>query len=327
MQHYDHYIAVDWSMSTMAIARMTGIAERVTVNEYPTSMEDFKVYLKSQRGSKILTIEESNNSQWFYVEVRDYVDKILVCDPYRNRLLSDGPKSDKVDAGKLVQLLRAGLLKEVFHTTDEVIYMRKLVSHYQDAVRAGVMIKNQRSALFRSYGLNHKKDNFEGGHALEDFVMARLDAQIELYEKSKKEYEAKFNELAKKLPAAKHLKSIPGVGDIHAVELLALIVDPRRFASIGHLYSYAGLIRHEKNSGGRSYGARKPRYSRELKRVIKSITFTAIRCADNKLSKYFQFLLQKGLAEHDARHAVSRKVLAYVFGILKSERKLDDAKF
>ncbi|MGZ3772029.1 MAG: transposase [Pseudobdellovibrionaceae bacterium] len=326
MQCYDHYIAIDWSMTTMAIAKLTSAAERLTVFENPTSLEDLKIYLKSLKGSKILTLEESNNSQWLYVEIRDHVDKILVCDPYRNRLLSDGPKTDKVDATKLVRLLKADLLKEVFHTTDQIIYLRKLVSHYQDVIRAGVMVKNQRSAMFRSYGLNHKQDNFEGEHNLEEFVVTRLDAQIELYEKSKAEYEKKFKEAVKQLPAAKRLKSIPGVGDIQAIALLAIIIDPKRFPSLGHLYSYSGLIRHEKISGGRSYGKRKPRYSRELKRVIKMITFIAIR-GENKLSKYHQHLLKKGMAAHNARHAVSRKVAAFVYGVLKSERNLDTCKF
>lgn len=326
MQQYDHYIAVDWSMTTMAISKLTATAERMTTAEYPSSIEDLKVYLKSLKGSKILTIEESNNSQWIYVETREHVDRLLICDPYRNRLLSDGPKTDKIDATKLVRLLKADLLKEVFHTTDQIIYLRKLVSHYQDVIRAGVMVKNQRSAMFRSYGLNHKQDKFEGDHALEEFVVGRLDAQIELYEKSKDEYEKKFKEAVKQLPSAKRLKSIPGVGDIQAVALLASIIDPKRFPSLGHLYSYAGLIRHEKMSGGRSYGKRKPRYSRELKRVIKMVTFIAIR-GDNKLSKYHQHLLGKGMAAHNARHAVSRKIAAYVYGVLKSERNLDSSKF
>jgi transposase len=326
--NFDHYIAVDWSMSTMAIGRMTGRSDRQTINEYPTSIEDFKAYLKSLKGSKILTFEESNNSQWLYVETKALVDKVLVCDPHRNRLLSDGPKSDKIDTSKLLHLLRAKLLKEVFHTTDEIIYARKLVSHYQDVVRMGVMVKNQRSAMFRSYGLNHKKDTFNGDHALEEFVVARLDSQIELYDKSKKEYEEKFKEIAKKHPAVKLLKSIPGVGDIHAVEFLALVIDARRFPSVGHLYSYAGLIRHEKMSGGRYYGDRKPRYSRELKRAIKMATWAAIKeGSDNKLSRYFRYLVGKGLAEHHARHAVSRKIAAYAYGILKSERKLYPTKF
>lgn len=63
MQHYDHYIGIDWSMTTMAIAKLTAAAERLTVSEHPTSLEELKIYLKSLKGSKILTLEESNNSQ------------------------------------------------------------------------------------------------------------------------------------------------------------------------------------------------------------------------------------------------------------------------
>ncbi len=326
--NFDHYIAVDWSMTTMAIARMTTVAERIKITEHPTSVKDLKVYLKSLKGTKVLTFEESNNSQWLYVELKDWVDKILVCDPSRNHLLNDGPKNDKIDAEKLVRLLRGDLLKEVFHTSDKIIYMRKLVSHYQDVVRMGVMVKNQRSAMYRSYGLNHKRDTFHGVDAIEEFVVKHQETQIVSYENSKKEYEAKFKETVKQFPAAKLLKSIPGIGDIHAVELLAMIVDVKRFPSLGHLYSYAGLIRHEKFSGGRYYGNRKPRYSRELKRVIKMATFSAlVGNSENKLAKYYRYLLEKGVAGHNARHAVSRKILAYVYGVLKSERILDSTKF
>ena len=37
--------------------------------------------------------------------------EVIVCDPRRNKLLEDGSKADKVDARKLAELLRAGLLK------------------------------------------------------------------------------------------------------------------------------------------------------------------------------------------------------------------------
>src|SRR5260370_234879 len=115
MQNYDHYIAVDWSMRTMAIARLAGPTERLSELEVPASVSELAIYLKSLRGTKILTFEESNSSQWLYVEMKNLVDKLLICDPHRNRLLSDGPKSDRIDAKKLVQLLKCGLMKEVFH--------------------------------------------------------------------------------------------------------------------------------------------------------------------------------------------------------------------
>ncbi len=92
-----------------------------------------------------------------YSELKDSVDELIVCDPLRNRLLSEGAKTDKIDAEKLVLLLRSGLLKPVFHSGDEFIYLRKIVSGYEDVVKRGVRVKNQRSALFRASHLDAKK--------------------------------------------------------------------------------------------------------------------------------------------------------------------------
>lgn len=328
MQNYDNYIAVDWSMSNMAIARMTKISQQIQVVEQPTSLKELKLYLSLLKGTKALTIEESNCAQWLYTELHDEVDNLIICEPYRNRLLLEGPKNDRVDAEKLVKLLRNNLLKPVFHSGDKFIYMRKLTSHYQDLVKSGVKLKNQRSALFRSYGLDHKSDEFKGDDKIESFVLLHLDEQIEFYEQKKKLYEEKFSNMAKKLPEAKLLKGIPGIGNIHAIEILAAIVDAKRFPSKGHLLSYCGLLKHEKISGGRSYGKRYTNFHRDLKRVIKMATFAALRGCDNDLVSYYKYLItKKNYSEHNARHAVSRKIACRAYGILKSKTKYKPKEF
>ena len=141
---YDHYIAVDWALTNMAIARMTAKSNKITVVDVPSDVEELKAYLKNLKGTKILTIEETTTSQWLYTELKDFVDKLVICDPYRNKLLSEGPKNDKIDAAKLVQLLKADLLKEVYHSGEKFLSLRKVVSAYSDLVAAGVRLKNQR---------------------------------------------------------------------------------------------------------------------------------------------------------------------------------------
>jgi hypothetical protein len=88
-----------------------------------------------------MIIEESTSSQWLYVELLDSVDRIIICDPYRNSLLAEGPKNDKIDARKLCLLLRSGLLKEVYHSLNEDYKIRKLVSAYEALVKSGVRVK------------------------------------------------------------------------------------------------------------------------------------------------------------------------------------------
>ena len=198
---YDHYIAIDWSIINMAIARMTKKSNKITAINVPSDIVELKVYLKNLRGTKILTIEETTATQWLYPELREYVDKILICDPLRNRLLSEGPKTDKIDASKLVQLLKANLVKEVYHSTDKFLYLRRVISGYEDLVKAGVRLKNQRYSLLRACG---KKGDKDKGSELESqgdqFVLECLDRQIEAYTKEKKGYEEEFKMLVRKYP-------------------------------------------------------------------------------------------------------------------------------
>ncbi len=97
---YDHYIAIDWSIKNMAIARMTKKSNKITAIDVPSDIEDFQAYLKNLRGTKILAIEETTTSQWLYTELKEYVDRLFICDPSRNKLLNEGPKTDKIDATK-----------------------------------------------------------------------------------------------------------------------------------------------------------------------------------------------------------------------------------
>ena len=71
----------------------------------PADLAELKLYLKNLKGTICLTIEETTSTKWLYTEFVGCVEKLLVCDPYRNKLLTEGPKTDKIDAAKLVKLL------------------------------------------------------------------------------------------------------------------------------------------------------------------------------------------------------------------------------
>ena len=147
---FNHYVAVDWAMSNMAIARMTQKSNKITVIDVPSNIQDFQAYLKNLKGSICLTIEETTTSQWLYTELINYVDKIIICDPYRNRLLSEGPKTDKIDAEKLVKLLKADLLKEVFHSNSKFVELRKIVGAYDCLLYTSPSPRDQRGSRMPS---------------------------------------------------------------------------------------------------------------------------------------------------------------------------------
>jgi transposase len=319
---YDHFIAIDWSAINMAIARMTKKSNKITVIDVPSDIKELQFYLKNLKGTKILSIEETTTSQWLYTELKEYVDEVLICDPYRNSLLSEGPKTDKIDATKLVQLLKAGLMKEVFHSTDKFIYLRRLVSGYEDLIKAGVRTKNQRYSLLRICGKNgNEGKGFKLDSREDQFVLEGLDRQIQNYNTEKKSYTKEFQRLAKKYPEIRNQKAIPGIGLINAVKIVARIVTPFRFVDKGHYLSYAGLVKHEKISGGRSYGKKNPRFCRMMKSIYKSGVIAAIG-GNNFIDDYYKYLIkEKNYPEYNARNKACRRLATISLGVFKSGKK------
>ena len=310
---YDHYVSLDWSMLSMAIGHLRRRDAAAELRERPADLTALKEYLRLLKGTVVLTFEETTTAHWLFVELRDCVDRIIICNPYKNRLLADGPKTDKIDADKLVTLLRAGLLTEVFHRDDQLYDLRLLVSAYTDLVRAGVRLKNQRSALERGHSETTT-------HAA--FILEHLDTAIALYTESKKAYAHKFEHCAGHITQLKALLPISGIGIISAVTIVAIVVDARRFAHDGKYHSYCGLIKHQKISGGRFYGKRKPQYSRALKAVYKIAALAAIH-GKSPVREYYESLLAKGLTEYNARHQVARYLATVTYGVLKTGTPYD----
>jgi transposase len=311
---YDHYIAIDWSEKTMAIARMTRNQRFPITHEQPTNLKEMQLYLDQLRGTKILCVEETTTAHWLYLELCEYVDRIIICDPYRNRLLVDGPKTDKIDASKLCTLLKAGLVKEVFHSHALDFELRKLVSAYQDIVKAGVRFKNQRTAIYRAEGKN-RTEKLESKTL--QFILEHNKTAIDLYEQTKSEYVAQFERLCKADKRIRHQTEIPGIGIIGAVRIVAIVVDAHRFEHTGKYLSYCGLVLLPKMSGMRSYGQRRPRCDRELKAVYKTAALSAVT-NDGPLHEYYESLRSKGLADYDARNAVARLIAKISYGMLKN---------
>ena len=232
---------------------------------------------------------------------------------------SEGPKTDKIDASKLVQLLKADLLKEVYHSTNKFLYLRRLVSGYDDLIKAGVRLKTQKYSLLRVCGKNgYEKGTVKLLSMNEEFVLNGLNRQIASYEEEKKGYEKEFRKLAQKHQEIRQQKSLPGIGDIHAVKIVARVVTPWRFANKGHYLSYAGLVKLVKVSGGRRYGNKNSRYCRQLKNVYKTGVMAAIG-GNNPLNDYYDYLInEEGCQPHIARHKACRRLAVLSYGVFKS---------
>jgi transposase len=89
-------------------------------------------FLHGLRGELHVTWEEGTWAAWLYDLLQPQVQEVLVCNPRRNALLKEGSKSDKVDARKLAELLRSGMLRAVYHGENGLRTLRELGRSYQE---------------------------------------------------------------------------------------------------------------------------------------------------------------------------------------------------
>ena len=87
-------------------------------------------FLHGLRGELHVTLEEGTWAAWLYDVLKPHVQKIVVCNPRRTALLKEGSKSDRVDARKLVELLRTGMLRAVYHGENGLRTLRELARSY-----------------------------------------------------------------------------------------------------------------------------------------------------------------------------------------------------
>lgn len=321
MEKFENYIGLDWAQSNMAVAVITTGNMKPRVLEGRPDIEKLKRFIKSFEGTKRLVIEETTSTQWLFGALVESVDELVVCDPYKNRVMTFGPKNDRIDSIKLAELATRQDINIVYHSTSNIMLLRRIISGYEDVVRAIVRAKNQQSAIFRGECKRYKsKDKLYWGEDV--FVSSLKEKEIGFLELQKNEYEKAFRVYAKK-GTVRNLMSIPGIGLIGAVKILGCVVDARRFSSRSKFYGYCGLAKHVLISGSKCYGKRNTRYNRVMKCVFKTAAMAAIS-GDNGFSRYYKALLADGCPEYTARNVIARRIAVIALGVMKGGLKYQE---
>jgi hypothetical protein len=108
------YVGLDVHQEAITVAVRDGAGKLVMESILPTRASALLEFLDGVRGELHVTLEEGTWAAWLYDVLKPHVRELVVCNPRRNALLKEGSKDDKVDARKLSELLRGGLLRAVY---------------------------------------------------------------------------------------------------------------------------------------------------------------------------------------------------------------------
>ena len=104
------YIGLDVHQATTVAAVLDAHGKLVMESIIETKASTVLDFVRGLRGELHVTLEEGSWAAWLHDVLHPHVQRLVVCDPRKNALLKQGNKSDKIDARKLADLLRAVLL-------------------------------------------------------------------------------------------------------------------------------------------------------------------------------------------------------------------------
>ena len=109
------YIGLDVHQATISVVVLDSTGHLVMESIIETKAATILQWLHGLSGSLQVTFEEGTCAAWLHDLLKPHVAKVVVCDPRKNALLKAGNKNDRIDARKLADLLRSGLLLSLIH--------------------------------------------------------------------------------------------------------------------------------------------------------------------------------------------------------------------
>ena len=341
------YIGLDIHKDAIVIAVLNDAGKLVMESIIETKASTILQFIQGLRGDLHVTFEEGTWAAWLYDVLKPHVTKIVVCNPRKNALLKEGSKSDKIDARKLAELLRGGLLRPVYHGENGIRTLKELSRSYLTVSKDLARVMNRLKALYRSwavpcagtsvYSPRHRAEWLDkireaGVRRRAEFFYQELDVLRVLHQAIRRD----LLQESRKHCATKLLREIPSIGPIRAALMVALIQTPHRFRTKRQLWTYSGLGIETHDSAeyrfleGQLQRCKKPvqirglnrNHNRDLKNAFKG----AATWASGNPGPFHDFyvgLLDKGMKPEMARLTLARKIAAITLRIWKKGERFD----
>ena len=335
------YIGLDVHQATISVAVQDCAGQLVMEAILETKAETILQFIHGLRGSLHVTLEEGTCAAWLHDLLKPHVAKVVVCDPRKNASMKAGNKNDRIDARKLADLLRSGLLSAVYHGENGVRTLRELARSYLTLTRDTTRVMNRLKALYRSWAIPCAgqrvyaplyrsewlgKITEAGVHRRAEIYYQQLDALRWLREQVRRDLMTE----GRKHSAMKLLRQIPSIGPIRAALLIALMQTPHRFRTKRQLWAYCGLALKTSTSGeyriveGQLKRSRKflairglnANHNHDLKNIFKGAA-TRAAAVPGPFQEFHAGLVARGMKPTMARLTLARKIAAITLIVWK----------
>lgn len=324
------YIALDIHKEYVMVGAMNTTQEWV-IHPRRVEMIHFRAWAANNlRAGDAVVIETTTNVWDIYDIVSPLVTRTVVAHAGAVRQIAEARvKTDTEDIKRLLRLLIADIVPEVWVPPAHVRELRGLIAYRNRLVVNGAAVRNRLHSLVHRHNLQLPKGELTDAawwdtqslSTLEKIQVRQELALLERVEQNKAELDselAKMSVGATWGKQATHLLQLPGLGLIATMTVLAAIGDVDRFEDPKCLVSYAGLGAGVHISGkehkdkGITKSGRK-----ELRWALIEAAWRAVRSSPAWEKRFEELAKRRG--QHKAIVAIARKILVTVWYVLMRE--------
>jgi transposase len=326
-----YYTGIDLHKKTSFITTIDNSGKIVFRRNFANREEDILDYFVSLDGPTEIVIESTCSWYWLHDLLKAHNFDVVISNPLKTKAIASAKiKNDKVDSHMLAQLLRADLIATVHVCNLKTRKLKELLRHRQRLVRDATRMKNRIHMLLMKNNISFAVRDLFGVKGMKclkatdlpSYHQQQLKSYLSLYDCLTEQIEPltkQVRELAQQDPIAQLLMTIPGIGPITAMFIIAEIEDISRFPSYRNLSSYAGLVPCLDASADKSRTGRITKQgSPYLRSALVEAAHVIPRMKKTRLNVFFRKRIVRA-GYQKAIVATAHKMLQVVYYVLKNQ--------
>ncbi len=285
------------------------------------------------RGSLVCAIENCRGNEWIVELLKSLGCEVRVANTYAVRLIADSRcKNDKIDSRILMELVSRNYLPVCYQPTEEERLLREQLRFRTKLMRSKTQYKNIAHALMdkenkgRAITTTKKRKEAQehaGLHPERQLQLSRMLEVINFLDEQMTVEDKELVERGRSNPDVIRLKTIPGVGDISALLLVAELGDVSRFKKAKNVGSYLGLVpRMYASSDVCRMGSITKQGSGLVRRILVQDAWMAVKMSGVFRNRYSSILKRKG--KKVAIVAIARMLSEVAYRILRDKTEFKE---
>src|SRR3989304_4054884 len=277
-------------------------------------------------------IETTTNVWEIHDVVQPLVGRAVVAHAGAVRQIAEARvKTDKEDVKRLIRLLIADIVPEVWAPPIHVRELRGLISYRHGLVKTSSMVRNRLHSLLHRHNLELPEHGlvsqawWDGQGKISVLEKIQIHQEIAMLEQIEKHKAEVDNELGRQSlgevwgKQAVQLMQLSGIGVIVSMTVLSAVGDITRFESANKLVGYSGLGAGVHDSGKEHIEKRITKSGRkELRWAMVEAAWRAIRISPYWKEQYEKYL-KRMRKPNQAIVVIARKLLVAVWTVLTKE--------